>query len=156
MGETVSVHVDPAKLSASSGLERRAMLAHVAGCASCRQAFDPAILFSLLALAPIPESTLDAVSIEVARHAGRDRSSVGALLGAGATPRLGASAAVVALALLCGYAVLQERPVAPPPVFASKPRADVEVQSGRGVSQVIDLTVGETQIVMVYNGELKL
>jgi hypothetical protein len=30
------------------------------------------------------------------------------------------------------------------------------VTPGRGVSQVIDLSVGDTQIVMVYNGDLKL
>ena len=155
----MSTHVDPAALSKSSGLERRAMLAHVAGCASCRRAVaasDPAILFSLLALAPIPESALDAVSVEVARHAGRDRSPLGVLFDAVAGPRLAASAAVVALALVCGYAVLRDRPAVPAAISSSKPRADVEVESGRGVSQVIDLTVGETQIVMVYNGDLKL
>ncbi len=155
----MSTHVDPTALSASSGLVRRAMLAHVAQCATCRRAvaaFDPAILFSLLALAPIPESTLDAVSVEVARHAGRDRSPVGVLFDAVAGPRLAATAAVVALSLICGYAVLRGRPVAPSAISSSKPRADVEVESGRGVSQVIDLTVGEAQIVMVYNGDLKL
>jgi hypothetical protein len=37
------------------------------------------------------------------------------------------------------------------------PRADVEVhEGGAPVSQVVDFTVGDTQVVMVYNPELQL
>jgi hypothetical protein len=55
---------------------------------------------------------------------------------------------------MCGYANLGERPASP--VAMSSRRADVDVDPARGVSQVIDLTVGETQVVMVYNGDLNL
>jgi hypothetical protein len=155
----VSAHVDPVVLSSSSGTARRAMLAHLAQCASCRNRAmeqDPSVLFSLLALAPVPEAALDDVSIEVARLAGRDRSPFGALAGVAAWPRSAAAAAAVVLALLCGYAMLREQPAAPRAISLTRARADVDVESGRGVSQVIDLTVGETQLVMVYNGNLKL
>jgi len=156
----VSGHVDPAQLASAEGPARRAMLAHVLGCAPCRErvaAHDPAALFGLLAWTPLPPALLDDLSKDVARRAGSDRSSFGALAVAATWPRRAAAAAVVALALFTGYATLRPRPVAaPPPISASSRRADVEVKSGRGVSQVIDLTVGDTQIVMVYNGELQL
>jgi hypothetical protein len=152
-------HVDPARLTESSGAERLAMLTHVRGCSACRRAVverDPSQLFGLLALAPLPSAVLDDLSREVARRAGIDRQPVGALYETATWPRRTAAAAVLTLTLLSGYATLRERPQAQLPAAVSSRRADVEVDSGRGVSQVIDLTVGETQIVMVYNGELKL
>jgi len=155
----VSAHVDPLQLASASGPSRRAMLAHLKECSPCRNraaAHDPAILFGLLAFTPLPEPLLTALSEEVARRAGRDRSPLSAIAGAVGWPRRVAAAAVVALTLLSGYATLREKTAAPPEVARSQPRADVEVKEGAGVSQVIDLTVGETQIVMVYNGDLKL
>ena len=153
------VHVDPVALSAASGSKRRAMIEHLARCARCRNraaAHDPAILFSLLALSPIPDDVLSGVSTEVARRAGRDRLPLGGLVGSAPWPRRAAVAAVLLLTLVSGYTTLRERPVAPPEIFRSQPRADVDVAAENGVSQVIDLTVGDTQIVMVYNGDLKL
>ena len=135
------------------------MLEHLRDCAPCRNnaaAHDPTILFGLLALTPLPAALLDDLSNEVARRAGSDRSPYGALAGSAAWPRRAAAAAVLVLTLLCGYTTLRERPAVPSPVSLSSRRADVDVESGRGVSQVIDLTVGETQIVMVYNGDLSL
>lgn len=155
----MSPHVDPVRLAAASGRTRRAMLSHLRECASCRSTavgHDASTLFSLLVLAPLPASLLHELSIEVARSAGSDRSPYGALAGSAAWPRRAAAAAIVVLTLLSGYATLHERPAGAPPLSLFSRRADVEVESGRGVSQVIDLTVGETQIVMVYNGDLKL
>lgn len=153
-------HVDPLRLASSSGRERRAMLEHVRECAPCRHALaehDPSTLFSLLALTTVPEPLLDDLSAEVARRTGSDRASFGVIAGSAAFwPRRAAAAAVVVLALLCGYATLRPVEETSPRISMSSQRADVEVESGRGVSQVIDLTVGETQIVMVYNGDLKL
>jgi hypothetical protein len=117
---------------------------------------DPTILFSLLAITPVPGSLLDDLSIEIGRRMGSDRLPFGVIAGSAAWPRRAAAAAVLVLTLLSGFATLHERPAATPPMSLSSRRADVEVESGRGVSQVIDLTVGETQIVMVYNGDLNL
>ena len=155
----MSAHVDPVGLAASSGVKRREMLEHVRACAPCRRAaadHDPSLLFGLLALAPLPPVLLDDLSREVARRAGNDRQLYGVLAESATWPRRAAAAAVFVLTLLSGYATLRERSTSPAPLALSSRRADVEVDSGRGVSQVIDLTVGETQIVMVYNGELKL
>jgi anti-sigma factor RsiW len=155
----MSPHADPLRLASSSGRERRALLEHVRRCAACRRdlaAHDPSALFGLLALAPVPEALLDELSTEVARRAGSDRSPFGVIAGPAVWPRRAAAAAVLVLTLLSGYATLYQPPAAPPPIALSSQRADVDVESGRGVSQVIDLTVGETQIVMVYNGDLNL
>ena len=155
----MSAHVDPLQLASASGALRRAMFAHLKDCAPCRNraaAHDPAILFGLLAFTPMPAPLLDDLAGEVARQAGRDRSPLSALALAVTWPRRVAAAAVIALTLLSGYATLREKIAAPPELARSHPRADVEVNEGAGVSQVIDLTVGETQIVMVYNGDLKL
>jgi anti-sigma factor RsiW len=155
----MSPHVDPLLLASSSGRERRVMLEHVRQCAACRRALaehDPSTLFGLLAVAPVPEAVLDEVSAEVARRTGSDRTPFGVIAGSAPWPRRAAAAAVLVLTLLSGYATLHQPPAAPQPIARSSQRADVEVESGRGVSQVIDLTVGETQIVMVYNGDLKL
>ena len=155
----MSVHLDPAALVSASGAKRLDMLEHLAVCASCRRAVaesDPGALFGLLALAPIPAAVLDDVSAGVAHHVGRDRTPLGWFARAEAWPKSAAAAAAVALAIVCGYAVLQQPPAAPPALSMAHPRADVDVDTARGVSQVIDLTVGETQIVMVYNRDLKL
>ncbi len=152
-------HVDPVRLADASGAARRAMLAHVLGCARCRHAAidnDPSMLFGLLALAPLPPGVVDEVSRTVARRAGDDRRSDGVGWAPSMWPRRAAAAAMFVLTLLTGYATLLERSAPPPPVSMSSRRADVAVDSGRGVSQVIHLTVGETQIIMVYNGELNL
>ncbi len=155
----MSAHVDPVRLEVSSGAKRRALLEHVRACAPCRRAavdHDPSMIFGLLALAPLPPALLDDLSREVARRAGNDRQPYGAISVPATWPRRVAAAAVFALTLLSGYATLRERFALPTPLALSSRRADVEVDSGRGVSHVIDLIVGETQIVMVYNGELKL
>lgn len=135
------------------------MQEHLLACPPCRRAVvhhDPSALFGLLALEPLPPILLQELSRTIARRAGSERPSFGAFAAAATWPRRAAAAAMFALTLLCGYATLHDRSAGPAPPVLSSRRADVEVDSGRGVSQVIDLTVGETQIVMVYNGELQL
>ena len=112
---------------------------------------------AVCALSPVPSSAaLDEVSSVVAHRAGSDRVAYGALAVGAAWPRRAAAAAVVLVSLLTGYATLRLHVSPPQAISMARPRANVDVSSGGGVSQVIDLTVGETQIVMVYNGELKL
>lgn len=152
----MSAHVDPAALETATGAARTEMLAHLRGCAACRRAVvdqDPSALFALLALAPVPERVLDEVQATVVRRAGDAAPSYGV-----PAPwlRRAAAAAIFALVVLSGYVTLHDRTGGPAPAPVLSQRADVEVDTGRGVSQVIDLTVGETQLVMVYNGDLKL
>jgi len=42
------------------------------------------------------------------------------------------------------------------PVAAVPAAAAVEVTPDAAISQVVDMTVGDTQVVMVYNGKLSL
>ena len=155
----MSAHVDTASWESSSGRQREEMLSHLAGCASCRSVVaehDPSALFALLALAPLPPALLEDVSSGVARRLGTDHPSFGSVSEEARWPRRAAAAAILVLTLLSGYATLSGRLAVPETLASSQRRADVEVESEHGVSQVIDLTVGETQIVMVYNGDLNL
>jgi hypothetical protein len=157
-GPSNTEHVDPAVLAGAAGDARRQMLAHIAACSACRArvvAEDPSILFALLSAAPLPAGMLEDVSRETARHAGLDRGAFGSAAEFSPAKRWLAVAAVSALTILCGYATLRER-VAQPVALVEQRRADVDVNPAGGVNQVIDLTVGETQIVMVYNGDLNL
>lgn len=163
----MNAHVDPRTFESAAGEARRAMVAHLRTCAACRAdaaAHDPSILFSLLAEAPIPPHVLDEVSRSVSRQAGSDRFSIGGLFAlAPSMPLRAAAAAVAAVALLSAYLTL--RPGPPPGMSAravperpavATPRADVEVEPQAAVSQVVDFTVGDTQVVMVYNRSLDL
>ena len=148
----MSGHVDPAQLADSGGEVRRAMLEHVRACPPCRKslaAADPSALFGLLALAAVPAEALHEVSAAVVRRIESERVAV-------SWPRRAAAAAIFAITILTGYVTLHDQPVAPRQAQKTPQRADVEVGTDGGVSQVIDLTVGETQLVMVYNGELRL
>ena len=144
-------HVDPVRLEASSGEERRSALAHAAGCRACRRAIaahDPSMLFALLSEAPIPAQVLEAVSTGTARRLAEPTR----------VSRMPAVAAAAAALAIVSGGLLFRGELAPPtaPALAVVPRAGVEVQGGAPVSQVVDFTVGDTQVVMVYNPELEL
>jgi hypothetical protein len=148
----VSPHVDPGELDVASGEARRVLLEHVAACRACRAAaaaYDPSLLFALLALAPVPAAVLDAVSQDVLRRI--EPPSRRAPLRA-----VAAAAAVVALASGVSIFLPGFEPTPVTPLAAVVPRADVDVAPGGAVSQVVDFTVGDTQVVMVYNAELQL
>jgi len=151
----VSAHLDPAAFDALEGAARRLAVDHLRGCAACRAAaaaHDPTILFALLDRTAIPAHVLDEVSAGVLRRVESEPA-------AGRVRRL-AAAAMLALALLCGWEMGQ--PPAPPaaPAIAGikhgLPRAAVDVRPADAVSGVVDISVGETQVVMVYNGDLHL
>jgi len=163
----VSAHLDPQSLGSATGELRRVMLDHLRDCPICRAAVaaeDPVALFALLAEKRVPQRILDEVSAHVTRRAGLDRGSIGAILSSIPSTRLRLAAAVVAGIALVGVATtLRENPTispvasaTPAPRTAIAKRADVNVHPDRAVSQVVDFTVGDTQVVMVYNGDLKL
>lgn len=145
-------HVAPDRLETASGAERAALVEHLRGCAVCRAAVAaaaPERLFALLALAPIPAPVLEAVSRDVRAAAAASRPATTPLA------RRLAAAAVLAFAALTGSLTLLESPAPQAPV-ARAVRADVEVAPAAAVSGVVDFTVGTTQVVMVYNGDLNL
>ena len=154
-------HVDPVCFEAAEGAARAAMVDHLAACASCRYAVachDPALLFALLSRVRVPVRVLDDVSRGVASGAGGGRISGADFWTGSAAARNAAAAAVLGLALLTGLATIRGRgpvPVQAPP-GAAPAAATVEVRPDAAVSQVVDLTVGQTRFVMVYNGNLRL
>ncbi len=157
-------HPDPREFDALSGSERLAALEHLGECAACRRelaAEDPTRLFALLAARAVPPRALDLVFSAVAgairegrAPAFRPRSR--RLLAASAW----AAAAALAAALLVPSGGGAGRTAVSGDVAALVPRtasrAGVEVVASPGVPQVVDLTVGETQIVMIFDPRIEL
>jgi predicted anti-sigma-YlaC factor YlaD len=151
---------DPSVLRSPDALvgdERARVLRHLVECGSCRQLYvadDPSRLFALLAFTPIPAETLEAVSAGIS-----DRMS-----GSEPRPRRLALAAGWAAAAVLG--VLTARTLFDPmrptgrggldSVAVQHPRADVEVFSPADERQVVDLTVGDSQVVMIFDERLRL
>lgn len=142
---------------------RRECLRHLAGCAECRASVagdDPAALFALLALREPAEGALEEVSrsVEAGVAAGR-RSALEAWRERG-LPRfvVAAVAASAAFAFLLAGLLGPVPPGPSAPEFASVDvrRAAVRVTETEGPAQVVDLTVGSTQVVMIFAAEIDL
>lgn len=153
-----------AGLDALDGARRRELLDHARCCASCREALlagDPAALFSFLALRSVPAPLLERVSSSV-------REAI-------ASPPAGPSARRVALAgwaaavlLAATAAGLLRAPGEPFPAVAEEAerrapasaggdrRAAVDLLSSPGSARVVDLAVGETQVVMIFDEGIDL
>ena len=157
----MSFHVDLARFEASSGSEREALVAHLVSCAECRARIaegDPTQLFGLLAARPMPRPVLDEVSREVTRSLPLAKPSwIEAVQLRGAS-RVVAAAAVIAVALVTGSVVLRNggKPAVAPSEIAVAPAAGVSTVESLRPARVVDLTVGETQIVMIFDPEMKL
>ena len=153
-------HVAPAVFDTLSGEARADAVAHVAGCPACRArlvAESPESLFALLALETESPATLDEVSAAVSRTLDASRPSwIDALRERGlsrAAGRLVAAAAVAA----CAFVLWRAPGPSAPPLSPDVPeRAGVTLVEPAPAAQVIDLSVGGTQVVMIFDPELKL
>lgn len=160
-------HLDGDELSAFGRFEgepRRRALRHLTACVTCRSALageDPSRIFSLLGRAPVPPEILDQVSRGVAAgiadRAGR-RGAGGVTV---ARLRLaGALAASLLLAALLGLPLLG--PSSPGPEVVAEagpsaaPRAAIELVERADRAEVFDLTVGGTQVVMIFDEGMEL
>jgi len=153
----VNAHPEPsawASLDTRDRRERRALLAHAARCAACRGqlvAGDPAKIFALLAAHPMPEEILEEVSAGVRGAPSR-------------APRTGlrAAAAWAAAAVLVGALALVLREpgtaLGPPPDVAALavPAGGLRLLRPPSAARVVDLTVGQTQVVMIFDEGLDL
>lgn len=108
---------------------------------------DASSVFSLLGEAPLPEGLTDAVSRGVSEAIDRDSR---------ATPSRLAWAAALLLAV--GVAWLAADAPAPPVPGGPgpAPRASVTLQAPSGQARLVDLTVGATQVVMIFDEEMDL
>lgn len=149
---------------------RHEVLQHVERCPSCRaelMASDPSRLFSLLALEPVPRQALETLSArvrtEIERHEGRGAR------GRGWSVAGSLAASLLLAGLFTGY--LATRPALPVlvPGGPATDVVDVELLHGRtprpggielisspGEAQVLELSVGETQVVMIFDEELDI
>ncbi|MDX1389301.1 MAG: hypothetical protein R3344_08925 [Acidobacteriota bacterium] len=164
----MSVHPDGATLRDLDALapDRRAeVLDHVAACSRCRDAFvadDPARVFALLKRRPIPEAILDEVTAGVIAGIDAGASAPARRFGPG-NARVWAWGAVAAAVILAVALVLVPRTESPAPETAvaeagldAAPRSTVTVIDSPGDAQLVDLTVGETQVVMIFDREMDL
>lgn len=148
-----------AGLDSLAGAARAEAVAHARACPACRAgllAADPVAVFALLDEVEIPETLLLSVSAGVGAALDRQAPRRAWLRPAAAW----AAAAGLALGLLVPAAVRR----GPGPPLASSaavvpPRAEragIEALRTPGPAQVLDLTVGDTQVVMIFDAELAL
>jgi hypothetical protein len=158
----------------SSEAERSELLAHLVHCAACRDVVgtkDPSRLFGLLALEPVPPVQLDrlAAAVEEALEEHEEHEASGSGAGAVPAPRrvrwlpaASLAASLVLAGLLATYvsrrdAAQQTEPravAARPAVPTTAP--GFELLSSPGEARVVDLAVGEVQLVMIFDEELDL
>jgi hypothetical protein len=145
-----------ARFVSLDGEARDDALRHAAGCTRCRErlaASDPSRLFALLALESPDGAALERLSESVMQQVEERRSApqYGGLL-----RRLAPVAASLLLAGTFGIYMTGENDsgqtasLAPRPV-APAPSNGIELISSPGDAQVMEFTVGETQIVMIFD-----
>lgn len=150
---TPTVHPDLERLAEGTlGREaREAALDHLVGCADCRRrwlADDPTRAFALLGRAPVPEPVLDGVVDGVRREtAPRRRVAAGAW-----------AAAILIVATLVGFGLQKREPVivAEALELDARPRGTLALLESPGEAEVVDLAVGENQVVMIFDQEFDL
>lgn len=170
----MDLHVDPSRWDNLRGAEREQAVGHLVRCAACRTrllASDPTRAFALLGAEAIPVAALRRLDERV------DEALSAARRGARPTgARWLSLAASLALAAWIGAWVAGR------PGPAVEPAAEIAAAAGNGLrfeaqsdagslsegirgfrlvgagpdAQVLDLTVGETQVVMIFDGKLEI
>jgi len=144
--------------------ERESSLRHLSGCAECRSRIaseDPSRLFSLLALEPVPAGLLDRLSAGVAA------SIEGSGSGTADRGFRWGWASIAASLLLAGVfsaylwdrgggTVEVEAAVAETFIVEQGREPAFELISSPGTAQVVDLSVGGTRFVMIFDEDLDL
>jgi len=149
------------------GARRASVLEHARGCAACRRSLlagDPSRAFALLGARPVPPAVLRHVSTGVASALASGSPSASE----GTARRVAVAGWAAALLLAAGVAGLLSGPAESPATSNSPaaraamtadevgPQAGVEVLSSPGNAQVVDLAVGDAQVVMIFDEGLDL
>ena len=142
---------------------RRQALAHAAECAACRAALldeDPTRIFAFLSDAPIPESVLDEVMdavrlgiVEQGPAPGWATQALGWLRPAVAWA---AAAGLAGVLLLVAGSRVRPGAGATAGLAPAAVPASVELIGAPPSARVVDLTVGDTQVVMIFDEGLAL
>ena len=163
----MSSHPSPETLSRLNRMppdRRRELLRHVRACSACRSQFaasDPTRLFAMLSAREVPEDLLDSVSAGV--FAAID-SGIAARRGVSRTWTTRAAGAIAAAVLLALGIVfftgevpeVGSRPQAVADLAGIEPGASLALLDTPGEARVVDLTMGETRVVMIFDQELDL
>ena len=164
----MSVHPDSASLRDLDALDpehRNEVLDHVAACSRCRDAFtasDPTRVFALLRRQPIPEDVLDDISAGVIAGIDAGVAAPANRFAPGRAWAWSAWAAAVILGVALFLVPGNETPGPETDEGASivevdaAPRATITVIDSPGEAQVVDLALGETQVVMIFDREMDL
>ena len=167
----MSAHPDLRPLLDGAELDRESrarLLAHVRDCAACRTEIavrDPSLLFTLLACEPVPASVLDQLSERTAAAMAAERRPRRAVPG-------WAWGAVAASLLTLGvFGTLMNRSgVDPPPPLprevvatpplpsdpAALPAGMIELFDSPGTADVVEMTVGDVDVVMIFDEAMKI
>ena len=150
--------------------ERRAILAHLKDCPACRgelAAADPSLLFSLLALEPVPAEVLDRVSERAAMAISLEKQR-SASPGGQLWRVLAASVLVAALGGAYLWSTgdrheppsgglerveIHELPISEPAI----PAGMIELLDSSGISaEVVELAVGDVHFVMIFDEAMEI
>lgn len=136
---------------------RRAVLRHVGGCTACRGrlvAADPARIFALLSADELPAEALERLERRVREGIDDAKKPAGRRWIAQAASL---AASVLLAAAFLGYLWRTPAPLqAAAEPAAEPPAGEIFLISSPGEAQVVDLTVGETQVVMIFDEALDL
>ena len=146
--------------------QRAAALDHVCECAMCREAWlaeDGSRVFALLARAPLPKDRLEQLSERVDRALDRLEPRVPARRDVFRVASIAASLLLAAVlgAMLWNHEMPAKR-VAELDEIDMLPPLEEEVAGIRlvatpgGEAQVLDLVIGETQILMIFDESIEL
>jgi hypothetical protein len=147
---------------------REGLLGHLRDCARCRAELaeqDPSLLFSLLALEPVPAEVLESVSrragaaIRRGGRPGRRRrayawgSLAASILGAGLLGAYfwGEGGEPPSPA---GSAVVDAVPA--PAIEAAIPAGMIELLESSGNADVVSMSVGEVEVVMIFDESMDI
>ena len=153
----------------SDATARRSILDHVRRCAVCRAALsrdDPSRLFALLALEAVPDHVLERVSRRSAEEIVRERRRA-------AGRRRVAWGALAASLLMAGWLGSylwpppgSEGPPLTPPAIVDAPRATaaegampagmIELLESPSSADVVEMTVGDVEVVMIFDEALQI
>jgi hypothetical protein len=143
--------------------ERHELLSHLRGCAGCRAELaerDPSLLFAVLALEPVPDGVLDRVSRSAEAAIAREqrRSTTRRTYAWGSL-----AASIVVAGLLGAYFWTQrgldappDRPavvdaIPAPAADAAMPAGMIELLDSPGSADVVEMTVGDVEVVMIFD-----
>ena len=167
----MSAHPDPAlfeRFDLLSAAKRSELLGHAAECGACRERLaegDPSRLFALLAVQPLPGEALDRLGSGL--DAALDRIAAPGPAPFRFRAAAGLAASLALAGLLGAYLTLSPGPdpalvalpSTPPAMLARErevPAGGVQLISSPGEAQVLELTIGETQVTMIFDEALDI